>query len=271
MEYSIITKEQADLIRGFVAEDIYEGFAENNRFAVCATKEGVLCGVGIFDAKTLMEIEDIVVLPQYRGKLEIKLLNIILGAFGKLPCEAVKMDIYEDPETEVLKKALEDSGFKETGRSILYRFPITDLCNNPRFGSVSSKEGICSLFEVTNTAKKAFSNLLIRKGLYRNFLSGDISDTLSTVYLQEERIMGCVLVKIMDEASFYLEFVYVDPKAKKYALPAMLRESADAVAAYYQETGADGFILAINDIARQLVDKTLPNAYIVDVCTTYTN
>ena len=51
----------------------------------------------------------------------------------------------------------------------------------------------------------------------------------------------------------------------------MLRESADAVAAYYQETGADGFILATNKTAVEMVDKTLPNAYIVDISTTYIN
>ena len=113
--------------------------------------------------------------------------------------------------------------------------------------------------------------MLIQKGLYSNFLSEDISDTLSTVYVQDSRIMGCVLVQIMDEESFYVEFVYVDERAKKYALPAMLRESADAVAAYYQETGADGFILATNNTAVEMVDKTLPNAYIVDINTTYIN
>ena len=271
MDYTVITKEQADLIRGFVADDIYEGFAENNRFAVCATRENVLCGVGVFDAKMFMEIVDIVVLPQYRGKLEGKLLNIIMGTFAGLPCEAVKMDVYEGPETEELKKALVDNGFKETGKSILYRFNMKDMYNNPRFGNVSDTEGIYSLFEVSDRAKKVFSNMLIQKGLYSNFLSEDISDTLSTVYLQDDRIMGCVLVQIMDEASFYVEFVYVDERAKKHALPAMLRESAGAVAAYYQETGADGFILATNETARDLVDKTLPNAYIVDVYTTYIN
>ena len=271
MDYTVITKEQARLIRGFVADDIYEGFAENNRFAVCATKENTLCGVGVFDAKTFMEIVDIVVLPQYTGKLEGKLLNIIMGAFAGLPCEAVKMDVYEGPETEALRKALVDNGFKESGKSVLYRFSMEDMYNNPRFGNVTVREGIHSLFEVSDGVKKVFSNMLIQKGLYSNFLSEDISDTLSTVYVQDGRIMGCVLVQIMDEESFYVEFVYVDERAKKHALPAMLRESADAVAAYYQETGADGFILATNKTAVEMVDKTLPNAYIVDINTTYIN
>ncbi len=272
MEYTIITKEQANLIEGFIAEDLYEGFADHNRFAVCATKNDVLCGVGIFDANPVMEILDVITLPEYRGKLETKILNIILSAFGKLPCKAVKMDVYEEPENEELTRALLKTGFTETGRSILYRFPLEDLYDNPRFGAAASGEGIRSLFEVPDRAKKAFSNFLIQNSLYENFLAKDIDDTISTVYTaKDDRILGCVLVKIIDEGSFYVDFVYADPEAPKYALPAMLREGADALRAYYQDGDADGFILSTDARSDQLVTKTLANAYIVDVCTTYTN
>ena len=147
MDYTVITKEQARLIRGFVADDIYEGFAENNRFAVCATKENVLCGVGVFDAKTFMEIVDIVVLPQYTGKLEGKLLNIIMGAFAGLPCEAVKMDVYEGPETEALRKALVDNGFKESGKVSFTGSPWRICTIIPGLGTLRPRKGFTAFFK----------------------------------------------------------------------------------------------------------------------------
>ena len=80
--------------------EVYEEFlAKNCQYAICATKDDILCGVGVFDAKKHMEIVDITVLPEYRGILEEKLLNVILQIFYNLPCEDISMDIYSDHGT----------------------------------------------------------------------------------------------------------------------------------------------------------------------------
>nr|MCR5055235.1 hypothetical protein [Lachnospiraceae bacterium] len=103
------------------------------------------------------------------------------------------------------------------------------------------------------------------------FLQDDIDPDISTVYVQDDKIMGCVLVQIIDEGAFYLEYVYVDEKAPKYALPAMMQESTERLIMYYDDTEPDGFVLATNPAALSLVRKTLPNADLVDRSITYMN
>ena len=272
MEYTILYKEEAKFLKGFVPEDILEGFFDGtNRYAICLTKENKLCGMGVFDVGSILEIVDISVDPEYRGRLEAKVVDAILKIFGELPCEAVRMDIYDTPDDEETERVLKANGFLQTGYVSLYRFPMSDLYDNLRFCLVTSYEGVISLAEASERQKKSFSNMLIKNGLFEGFLREDIDGEISTVYIQDGDIMGCVLITIPDEASFYVEYIYADRRAKKHALSAMMQESSERLVRYFDDERPDGFVLATNQTAYRLVKKTLPNAYVVESIKTYIN
>ena len=163
-------------------------------------------------------------------------------------------------EIVLIEKLLIQYGFLKEREAYLYRFPMSDLYDNERFGMVTDRRGVMGLSDASDRARKRFSNMLFEKGMFEGFLWNDIDQDISTVYVKDDEIMGCVLVRIIDESAFYLEYVYADEKAPKYALPAMMQESTERLIMYYGDEEPEGFVLATNPASHSLVRKTLQNA-----------
>jgi hypothetical protein len=110
---------------------------------------------------------------------------------------------------------------------------------------------------------------LIQNGLFENFLSEDISKELSTVWLRDGKIQGCVLINELDDRSFYVEYVYAEEGEGAFVLPALLSVAADSLYDRYTDVEADGFILSTDDKTNEMILKVLPGADRVDCCRTY--
>jgi hypothetical protein len=269
-EYTFITRDDAPVIKNFLEPDIYEGFFTGDcRYAVCASEDADVCGVGVFDARKIIEIVDITVLPKYRGILEKRLLHELLQVIMELPYDGITMDVYDSADPGALAEALIGEGFVETDRATLYRFPLADLQEHPLLEKVTDREGIVPLAEIPEREKKSFSNMLIRNRYFENLLSEDISDTLSPVYVKDGRILGCVLLQILDEGTFYVDYVYTDKDAPPQVFAMLLGAATEMLTGYFADTEADGLVLSTSERTQELLLKLLPFADQVDRCRTF--
>ena len=268
MDFTILSADEIHFLEGFLEEEVYQGFSRvNYRYAICASEEGVACGAIVFDARKVITVVDLCVLPSYRGKLEKDLLHELVTLHCGLECDGIMMDVYDSANGNELDDALLNEGFVVADQSTLYRFFLRDIWKNRTVSEVRSREGVIALGDATGQQKKDFSEYLIREGMYDKFLSSEISETLSKVYVNNGQIMGCVLVSLLDDESFCLEFVYIDTEnAKIYALPAMLAEAAASLDACYPDVNAMGYTLVTNSQAERLMADLLPNAEIIDFC-----
>ena len=270
MEYTLMNKDDIPAVKDFLDPTVYEGFpGSDDRYALVAYEQGVVKGVGVFDAKRIIEIVDIAVTEEYRGTLEKHILRELISVITELPYDGIFMDIYDSANQEDVAAALINEGFVEAEKKVLYRFLLDDLITDPLLQKVKGREGIRFLNEVDDKAKKVFSNMLIQKGLFEHFLSEDISDKLSIVYVRDGRIVGCVLINELDEFTFYVDYVYADEAISARVLPTLLAATTDALYDYYGDAEADGFILSTDDKTEGMILKVLPDADRVDCRRTF--
>lgn len=270
MEFTLLTKDDIHIVKDFLDPTVYEGFFEGDcRYAIAASKDKTVKGIGVFDAKKIIEIVDIAVVKDCPPKLEMRILREMIQIISGLDYKGIIMNIYDLDHRKTIATALYDEGFVVAEKKVLYRFLLEDLTAAPLLQKATDRKGICFLSEVDEKAKKVFSNMLIQKGLFEHFLSEDISERLSTVYMRDGRISGCVLINSLDEYTFYVEYVYADEGVSSRVLPALLAAGTDALYEYYGGTEADGFILSTSDRTEKMILKVLPDADRVDCCKTF--
>ncbi len=268
MDFTILTGDEIHFLEGFLDEEVYLGFSKIRcRYAICASEDGVIYGAIVFDARKTIIVADICVVPKYRGKLEKDLIHELVNLQCGLDCNGIVMDVFDSAYGNDLDHVLMNEGLVVADHSTLYRFFLKNIWKNRSISEVRSRVGIISLGETSDKQKRVFSDFLKRESLFDRLFDSEISNTLSKVYVKDGQILGCVLVSLLDEESFCLEFVYIDTEnAQLYALPAMLAEAAASLEACYPDVDVVGYTLTTNDQADRLMTDLLPDAEIIDFC-----
>lgn len=266
MKYTLLSADEIDSIKGFLSDDDYEGFVNNPfRQALCAVDDNRLCGVGIFDARKVAEILDIITVDDMRGKLEQKILQRILVICDALPCDAVTMDVYDEDGALLFDEILTEEGFRHVSATTIYRFELSDLDDNPVLSKASPGDDIITLDSATDQMKKVFSNELIKEGAYDHFMNEDHDPFMSVVSVKDGVITGCVLVDdLQDEYGFELAYLYSRKSAGPANIVNMLAGALDNVNDRYSLPEAVGYITAMGTVSDGLVKKVLPGARIND-------
>ena len=271
MDYTLLTADEINVLEGFLNEEILEEFStKKNRYAICALDKETVCGTIVFDTHKVISIVDMCVLPGKRGSIERELLREVIALSDSLDSNGIEMEIYASANEDASEQALINAGFVKTGHSTLYRFYLISVWKSPLMSRVRHRDGVVSLFKATRKQRGDFHKYLVREGLYDRFLSDEISDIYSKIYIQDDVIMGCVLVSILNDQSFCLEFVYIDSEnAKIYAMAALIAETVESLEAYYGDVDPVGYTLVTNAKAYKLMRQIIPDAEIIDICTTY--
>ena len=266
MKYTLLSADEIDNIKSFLSEDDYEGFMENPfRYAVCAIDDNKLLGVGIFDAKKVAEILDIIVTDDMRGKIENKIINRIVAVCDMLNCSGVTMDVYDEDGALFYDELLRAEDFAHVSASTIYRFDLSDLDNNPILSKANPGNNIISLDEADEQMKRVLSNELIRSGSYDHFMNEDHDPYMSVVCVENNAITGCVLVDdLQDEYGFELAYLYSQKGTNPANVIKMLSGALDRVNARYSLPDAVGYITSMNEVSDNLVRKVLPGAHIDD-------
>ena len=266
MKYTVLSADEIDNIKSFISEDDYEGFMENRfRYAVCAIDDNKLLGVGIFDAKKVAEILDIIVTDDMRGKIEKNIVNKIVAVCDALDCDGVTMDVYDEDGALMYDEILRDEDFVHVSAATIYKFELSDLDNNPILSKASPDKKIIPLADATDRMKKVFSNELINSGSYDHFMNEDHDPFMSVVSVEDDMITGCVLVdNLQDEYGFELAYLYSQKSAGPANIVNMLAGALNNVNERYSLPDAVGYITAMNGVSDSLVNKVLPGAHIDD-------
>ncbi len=269
IKYSILSREEIGDIKGFLDPEIYESFFVSScRYALCAIDNNKLCGVLVFDGEKIVEVIDISVLEPDKGTLEFQLMEKMIYISNDINAEGIVIDVYDSVYPISFRENILNEGFKEVSKSILYRFSLEDIVGSAMIKRAMGRDGIVPLNAADDTQKRAFSNFLIQNKLFDRFLSDDIADELSMVYIDENRIMGCVLVSVLTDRTFNIEYVYMD-KAVSMKLPSILSAVANELAWHFGDMGADGYVLSTNDKTDDLVHKVASDAVMLDCIRTY--
>ncbi len=270
IKYSILSREEITDIKDFLDPEIYESFFTSScRYALCAIEKDKVCGVLVFDGKKIVEVVDISVLEPYKGTLESQLMENMISMSNNIKASDIVIDVYDSAYPVSFQEKLLFEGFVEVNKSILYRFSLEDVMKNAMIKMAKGREGIIPLSEAQDTQKRAFSNFLIQNKLFDRFLSDDIDDELSMVCIDKSRIMGCVLVSVLTNQTFNIEYVYMD-KEIAGMLPSILSAVTDRLAWHFGEMGADGFVLSTNEKTDGLVHKVAKEAVMMECIRTYT-
>ena len=266
MKYTLLNADEIDNIKSFLSEEDYKGFKENPfRNAVCVIDENRLVGVGIFDAKKVAEILDIIVTDDMRGKIEKKIVNKIGAICDALDCSGVTMDVYDEDGALFYDELLRADDFVHVSASTIYRFDLSDLDDNPILSKANPGNNIISLDEADEKMKRVFSNELIRSCSYEHFMTEDHDPFMSVVCVENNAITGCVLVDdLQDEYGFELAYLYSQKGTDPANVVKMLSGALDRVNGRYSLPDAVGYITAMNEMSDNLVRKVLPNAHIDD-------
>ena len=270
IRYILLDKKHAGLAKNYIPEDTLLGFVtQENRFALCAVIDDELCGVGVFDAQNAAEILDIHVLPEWRGRLEQKILHAIVLICERLKCRGIVFTVY-DGEDE-WEEMLSAEGFEEERTVTLYETLLSSVLENKLFHKAKEGKHVLSLKEVSDPMKKSFSNILIQKHRYDRFMSPLFDGELSTVYLENDNIAGCVLLSVSEEEGITIEYVDTletsDQTAGMELVTATVRKLRDRYADVKEDPKV--YLLAMNPMVDSFVKKILPEAEAVQKCRTY--
>ncbi len=270
IEYALLSRNEIDQVKSFIEPDVYDGFFQKDyRYALCAIEEKKLCGLMVFDATKVIDVLSVSVIEDDEESIQNGLLEGLIDVAVNLEAEAVSVDVYDATSSIEWQVKLLTEGFVEVEKRVLYRFSLDDLEESRIIKKAKDREGIVPLLMASERQRRAFSNVLIQKKLFDRFLSEDISEDLSMLYIKDGWIVGCVLVSIIGDHRFNIEYVYMDNGAGAGKVPAVLSATTDRLMDYYGEEGADGFILSTNDRTDDMIHKVLPDPAMMDCIRTY--
>ncbi len=268
---------EIEALKGLIPEDIYEGFTpDSGRMALCAATKKEMCGFLIFDARKSAVIQCLYIMPKFRKKeIGTELLESVISICKNLGCDGITVSLYDADDVDVADKMLIREGFEQVSFQTIYRFDPGLLETNRVIAKIQPFENVISLSEVDVKAKRVFSNELIRTGQYDHFMDESFDQEISSVYMMDDRIQGCVLVSYdEEEKSISIDYANTDNCGNKIVLMVLLKHAFDVYFSRFAEDDEEvlpsaGYILATNDKVASLVRKILPDAEPVDQINTY--
>lgn len=271
MDYEFFSGKDVLELKNFIPAEVLAGFESlEYRYALCGIDNQCLAGVAVFDAMPVTEICSIRVIEEYRGVLEFELLKNIIEICQNLNAEGIVYDIYDEDDPDFWAPILESTLFFEQDSNTLYRFSLKELADHKILKKVTAGGNIIALKDASNALLRQYSNKLIQKASYDHFLSGDFHPEISSLYVENNTIIGCLLIQDYGpKEGFSVEYVNTNGCDDSLAMLRMLKRSAEVALSYYPTTDIPGYILAMNDTSDKLIRELFPDAAAIDHCTTY--
>ena len=272
MEYMLLHGKEAETVKNYMPEDIWEGFEKYEyRYALCSVEDDKLTGVAVFDALSAAQIVSVRVLEGYRGKTETELFENIGEICSRLGCDGIVYEIYDEDDPEFFGPILTKAGFEEGDTVTLYKFPIMAIYENAIISKAKVGKNIISLSRASDKSRRLYANKLIKSESYDKFMDGGFQEDLSTLYVDEKgNIMACLLIRDMGpEEGFSIEYANSEGCNDKTAFLQLLKQSAYNILNYYTQDDLSGYVLVMNAMTEGLVRKIIPEAKEEDHCTTY--
>ncbi|MBR2275220.1 MAG: hypothetical protein IJ873_04050 [Lachnospiraceae bacterium] len=271
MTFTVLDREEAEKIRGFLSEDEFEDFlSAGDRYALCAVDGDRLCGVGLFDTGDTCEIREIRVTDDFKGEAEEAIIQGIVSTCEGLGAGGITMEVYDDDDALFYDRLLTKEGFTHVHKATSYRFLLSELENSPMLKKAKPGKNITALGEADPLLLKAFSNKLIAERAYDHFMNSYHDPGLSVVSIENGDVTGCVLVDDLGmEEGFYISYVYYSNRQYPGHVLELLAAAAERTQEHYISEDVYGYVLTMNEISEKLVHKLLPEAQILDHCNTY--
>lgn len=276
IEMIVLKKDDVNRVQDFVPEDVYENLcSKSSYYALCAIDEDDILGTAVFETRTYIMVHSIYVPEENPEEINKELLTAIVRMGEQLKCSGVIFEVFDEDNPLVWYDYLAEEGVEHEKYTPFYRFTLEELINNPHLVKINPGKEVVSLSEVSDKQKREFSNVLIRKKGYDRFMDDLFDKEISSVYVEDLKIKGCVLVSIDDEeGAFTLEYVNTNGCSDSLAFLKMLKYSADRVSLRFGDpdtygTGVEGNVIAMNDVSEKLIQKIIPQAECYDHCNTF--
>jgi hypothetical protein len=185
------------------------------------------------------------------------------------------MSLFDNDDTVGLSSLLIKEGFIHVSNQTIYRFSIAGLSTNPMFGKVPDCPEVYSLSAADDKQRKLFSNELIKNRQYNYFMDNRFEPEVSSVFMKDGRILGCVLVSVdEDDSSICIEYANTTNCKNKMALMFLLKHAFDTYLLRYPDDAefsqpTYGSILSTNSGVDSLIHKILPDIETDDHINTY--
>ena len=239
MEYRMISPDAAKDMKSYLVPGIAEDPEFNEYLYFAAIKEdGGLCGLLCVDPATdESEIKSIGMSPEYSGKgYGSELLHFAMTELAQLIQEngssSVPLSVSfstEKPGSEKLSDFFEKNGFFLGDTCPEYQIRLSTISENGVMRATEHKDklkGLVSLKEVSNAALNAYSNKLIKSGIYPGISRDGLDDTVSVCYMPDGEICGCALFNELYSGVLQNIWINVSLEASNTAVfPLMMAES----------------------------------------------
>ena len=267
----MISPDVAKDMKGYLAHGIADDPASAEYLYFAAVKEdGGLCGLLCIDpAENESEIKSIGLSPEYCGKgYGSGLLHAAMTELAQIVKEtgrdSVKLSAsfgMEKPGSERLLWFFEKNGFSQSDICNEYMIRLSTISENVMMKSVERKntlKGVVSIKDVTDTALNAYSNRLIKAGLYPGISREGLDDTVSVCYMPDGEILGCALFNELSIGVLQNIWINVSLEASNSAVfPLMLAESLRRAKEKFPDNIRVSF-LAAEDESERLLNQMFP-------------
>ena len=273
MEYILLQEKDVEVLRNYMTDTVYEGFAENeSRFALCQIEGEKVIGVGVFDAfEDAAHIISIRVIEEYRGECDRRILSSIVDICNNLGCEGIYFEIYDEDDQEFWAPILVFEGFINEQTTEFYQIPMLEIYENTIIEKARISSHVISLKDAPAGALHSYGNQLIKKEEYDKFFESDYDTGSSSVYLNEDGdITACLLMRDLGpKEGFYVDYVNTSGCKDKTALIQLFKYTISKIRNYYDIETAYGYALDINNVTGTIIKKIFPGSEVIDHCNVY--
>lgn len=263
IKYGMLDRREADVFQGYLLPEVYARRMEPSVFFYGATVEDEIIAVASFEIGAVEnELLSVAVSPAWQGKgvgselvdqiIELLVENGANGFTAYLSGNAEELD--------GLDQFLWRCGFELEDDEPVGQFTLADAQEADmlqRVMQVRRPAAVQPLSSVTSVESRRFANQLVSKDLYYGWQSPAILQDVSAVYMEEDKIVGCVLIGDRAEEGLVLEFAYVEKSCKdQLALLHLIAFSLEKLVERYPlETPIS--TITVNTIAESILERIL--------------
>ncbi len=269
MEYRIFRGSAVNNLRTYMSASMGKEIVTSpDMFCLCAMEKGVVRGVGVFEAGTIARIYEINVLDRFKNTgIEQEILLAVCETLEEAGSKGVTMKIHESDGFAFWEPILERNEFMKGRSSALYHFLLVDAFASPLIKKARCPKGIIPLEKAAQWQRTDYDQRLRARRQFAFFNDKNISETMSAIYLQDNRIEGCFLVSEFDnvrgsdgnpESGIYVEYASTRNLRDVLALIEMMRFSMDRIWGKHAPD-EHGYILNMDRTAEQIFQKLFPN------------
>lgn len=268
--YDFIDKSDIGLISDYIPLNIekYDNYDEIRFIGAFDDEDNdILVGVLTFDLNEPVNLLQVTVAKEYRRKgVGLSLVKVLLELAYSFGSKNVETVYFRDNNESGNDDFLWHCGFEPVQISKYYTLSVSQILSEKNIAATiaSCKTNVISFDECAEYAVNEFWEDLQNKNILNDINEFNYDTKLSKVYISNNKILSCILLSVIDNKTYMLDFLYNSGNAPSLMVMYLIAAAAKELGSV-ADSDACVQLAAVNDISDKMVNHLFPDNILTEV------